>query len=137
MKKADAIKYIESIRKVTDYFENCKGMIPLPEGIIDSNGSYFSCNATGTGMCLYGIDDGDYLVFEVSDTITSGEIGMFIYGEMHTTVCRLYKEYDDGGIYLLGDPNVRQPIKIDKNDLDFSVVGQLVAVVKNMRNKKF
>ena len=137
MNNKEAKSYIESLKSITDFFQTVNNMISIPTEYIDKNHDYFSTRAAGDGMAVFGIDEGDTLIFEVSDTIASGEIGMFIYGEEHTSVCRIYKEYENGNIFLLGDPNLRQPIQIMPGEQNFHVIGKLTTIMKDVRNKTY
>jgi SOS-response transcriptional repressor LexA len=79
-------------------------------------------------MTSAGINDGDLLIFEVGDTLEDGDIGMFFFGKEHKSVCRIYKTYQSGAIYLLGDLK-REPIRVD-HDENFRIGGKLVGICK-------
>ena len=53
---------------------------------------------------------------------------MFFYGKEHKSVCRIYKTYQSGAIYLLGDLK-REPIRVD-HDENFRIGGKLVRICK-------
>lgn len=136
MKKKDK-GTIEGLREVTNLFNEKTGVIALPAEMIDSSHEYYGVKADGHGMSSYGINNGDVLMFEVSDQISSGEIGTFTIGPEHKTLCRLYKQYENGEIWLLGDPAIREPIKIDPGDPNFHVIGKLTSIIKDVRGKKY
>lgn len=64
-------------------------------------------------------------------------IGAFVYGPEHKTACGLFKQYENGNSYLLGNLEIREPISVDLNDPDFYVVGKLTAIVRDMRSKRY
>ena len=85
-------------------------------------------------MTSAGINDGDLLIFEVADTLEDGEIGMFFYGEEHKSICRIYKRYQSGAVYLLGNLK-REPIRVD-DDENFYIGGRLVGIYKAIQRKQ-
>lgn len=137
MKKTESSAYVRAINEMTGLFETITGSVSLPKELIDDNRQYFGVKADGDGMSTYGINNGDILMFEVTDQISSGEIGCFVFGSARKSVCRLFKEYENGRAYLFGDLKTREPILVDRDDPDFHVIGKLATVIKDVRNKKY
>lgn len=129
MDKEEAGKYISELSEVSDFFgRSAKKTMWIPKEFFNADKDYFGAHAAGDGMTSAGINDGDLLIFEVGDTLEDGDIGMFFYGKEHKSVCRIYKTYQSGAIYLLGDLK-REPIRVD-HDENFRIGGKLVGICK-------
>lgn len=132
----DGEKYFEELSRVTDYFtQNGSGFITPPGEIIEKGKKYISARADGDGMLAFGIGSGDYLIIEISRSVESGQLGMFMIGDDHEIVCRMYKKYEDGSAWLIGDIN-RMPICITE-DPNFKAVGRVVGVFRDLKKKEF
>ncbi len=136
MEFSAAKNHLTSLQSI-DYFKNSlgAGSFSVNQLHLDPNKLYVGATASGTGMTDIGIDDGDFVIIEISDTIESGEIGMFVYGEDKSVVCRLYKKYDDGSEWLIASKS-RKPIPVS-DDPNFIVAGKIVTVCKSIAGKKF
>ena len=136
MELSAAKSHLVSLQSI-DYFKNSlgPGTFSADQLHLDPNKLYVGATASGTGMTDMGIDDGDFVVIEISDTIKSGEIGMFVYGANQDVVCRLYKKYDDGSEWLIANKS-RKPIPVS-SDPNFIVAGKIAVVCKIMTEKKF
>ncbi len=136
MELSAAKKHLVSLQS-NDYFKNSLGVgsFSAEQLHLEPNKLYVGATASGTGMTDMGIDDGDFVIIEISDTIESGEVGMFVYGEAKNVVCRLYKKYDDGSEWLIANKD-RKPIPVS-DDTNFTVAGKIVTVCKSIAGKKF
>ncbi len=136
MELSAAKKHLVSLQS-NDYFKNSlgAGSFSAEQLHLEPNKLYVGATASGTGMTDMGIDDGDFVIIEISDTIESGEVGMFVYGEAKNVVCRLYKKYDDGSEWLIANKD-RKPIPVS-DDTNFTVAGKIVTVCKSIAGKKF
>lgn len=125
------------LKEGTSFFdpENQVGTIALPEDIFKDAENSFMIRANGNGMRDAGIDDGDFLMFQKTDHLASGEVGMFVYGNDRRTACRIYKKLN-GKTYLLTTSAEREPVCVD-NDPEFVILGKLVYVVKDVRNNRY
>ena len=135
MNKDESGKYISELSEASDFFDrSAKKTMWIPKEFFDENKDYFGARAAGDGMTSAGINDGDLLIFEVADTLEDGEIGMFFYGKEHKSVCRIYKRYQSGAVYLLGNLK-REPIRVD-DDENFYIGGRLVGIYKAIQRKQ-
>lgn len=130
-------EYLKDLGNTVGYFkeELIDGEIALPADFLDKDKHYFSATAFGNGMSGAGINDGDIIVFEVTDHIESGEVGMFFFDGK--SACRIYRKYDSGKEYLLAANSEREPYEIKPDDKTFHVAGRLAIVIKNVKGKKF
>lgn len=101
--------------------ENPEAYIGVPDVMATNEAScYFSNPAEGDSMEPK-IHDGDYVVFEKSPSIESGQIGAFsLNGEFY---CKRFRRTPDGNIWLFSDNPKYDPIHVGKED-SFHVLGQ-------------
>lgn len=128
---------IEELNEVTDLFNVNTKLITLPAEMFNVGSEYYGAKADGDGMLSYGINSGDLLIFEKTDQIASGKIGTFSIGPEHKTLCRLYRQYENGESWLLGDPAIREPIRVDPENPEFYVIGKLTSIIRDVRGKKY
>lgn len=114
---------------------NQVGTVDLPEDIFQDVKNSFMIRANGNGMHDAGIDDGDYLLFQKTDQLGSGEIGAFVYGTDHRTTCRIYKKLNEK-TYLLATSTEREPVRVD-DDAEFQILGRLLYIIKDVRANRF
>lgn len=109
--------------------------VVLPDGIFRNADNSFMTRANGNGMQGVGIDDGDFLLFQKTDQVESGEVGMFVYGSDNQTACRIYKKLH-GKTFLLATSSEREPVCVD-NDANFRTLGRLLYIVKDVRKNRY
>ena len=138
MNKEQGEQYLKMLSKTTDFFrsERITSGVGVPVEWTDPDKSYFCCPSGSDAMSGIGINKGDLLVFEVIDTLNSGEAGLF-FCKGDRCVCRIYREYDSGRKYLMTAGNSEEPYRIEPDDTDFHIVGRLAAILKNMKDKTF
>lgn len=109
--------------------DNILEMIPIPSKGLSPNLKYFAQYAHGKSMIGAGIDEGDLLVFEKVDKVSSGVIGCFCLGENEAT-CKKYKELESL-IMLQPMNNDYEPIIIDPLNNNVRCIGKLKKVIKD------
>lgn len=91
----------------------------VPETFVSAGADYFANPAEGDSMNPI-IKEGDFLIFEKSDVIESGQIGSFsLNGEYY---CKRFRRLPDGTFILLSENPAYEPIAVGKDD-DFRVLG--------------
>lgn len=130
MNRKQGEKHLEKLGATVGYFkeEGITGSISLPPDFLDDEKSYFSATASGNGMSGVGINDGDIIVFETTDHVESGDVGMFFFDGK--SACRIYRKYDSGKAFLLATDSSREPYEIKPDDNTFHVAGKLACIVK-------
>ena len=136
MDKLQGEKYFAQLMKEKEIegIDKVKEGIGVPASWCDKDKSHFCCPSGNDHMSGIGVSKGDLLAFEVTDTLESGDIGLFFVKE-NKCVCRIYRVYDAGIFLLATNPSI-EPYKVESDDKDFRIAGKLVAILKDMRNKK-
>lgn len=99
--------------------------ISLPSELFIDGRVYFATYAQGDSMVNEGINDGDLLIFEKTDTPQENKIGTFCLGDV--ALCKKYHVHD-GKIYLLSANDLYAPIIVEPTD-NFRTVGVLAFVL--------
>ena len=93
----------------------------FPESLIEPGKEYF-CFTRQDWESNRKSRIGDYLIFEETGEIQSGQVGMFELDGQY--ICRKYMEYSDGSKWLLSDMDRNPPIQLKEEDA-FTVLGLL------------
>lgn len=109
--------------------DNILDYVAVPDDGLNPNKEYFAQIASGDSMIDVGIDDGDIIVFEKSNTIDNGKIGCFCIDE-NTATCKRFKK-GDTFIQLIPANRNYDPIVIDLNNNNFRIIGILKKAIKN------
>ena len=99
--------------------------ISLPSELFIDGRVYFATYAQGDSMVNAGINDGDLLIFEKTDTPQENKIGTFCLGDI--ALCKKYHVHD-GKVYLLSANELYAPIVVEPTD-NFRTVGVLAFVL--------
>lgn len=99
--------------------------ISLPSELFIDGRVYFATYAQGDSMVNAGINDGDLLIFEKTDTPQENKIGTFCLGDI--ALCKKYHVHD-GKVYLLSANELYAPIVVEPSD-NFRTVGVLAFVL--------
>ncbi len=100
--------------------EYATGHLAVPVEMIHSGNSYFANAAEGDSMEPK-IHHGDYVIFEQTPEIQSGQIGAFcLNGEYY---CKRFRKLGDGSCWLASENPTYEPIRIHPGD-DFRVLGK-------------
>ena len=99
--------------------------ISLPSELFIDGRVYFATYAQGDSMVNEGINDGDLLIFEKTDTPQENKIGTFCLGDI--ALCKKYHVHD-GKVYLLSANELYAPIVVEPSD-NFRTVGVLAFVL--------
>lgn len=92
----------------------------VPDTMVSKACHYFANPAYGDSMEPR-ILDGDYIVFEQTESIDPGCIGAFsLNGEYY---CKRFKKLPDGSMWLFSENPLYDPIPIQRDD-DFRVLGK-------------
>lgn len=103
--------------------------VAVPDNGLNPNLEYFAQYAEGDSMITAGIDHGDIIIFQKSNTIDDGKIGCFCIDENFAT-CKKIKK-GTSFIQLIPMNPKYDPIVIDLNDNNFRIVGILKKVIKD------
>lgn len=103
--------------------------VAVPDSGLNPRYEYFAQYADGDSMITAGIDDGDIVVFQKSNTIEDGKIGCFCIDENIAT-CKKIKK-GSSFIQLIPMNPKYDPIVIDLNNSNFRIVGVLKKVIKD------
>lgn len=138
MNKKQGDKYFKKLLEGKDFADKSRVTegIGIPKSWCDQDKSYFCCPSGNNAMNGIGINEGDLLAFEVTDNLNSGEVGLFFIKD-GKSVCRIYKVYDSGSTYLIATDSSVEPYRVDPDDNEFHIVGKLVAILKDVRNKNY
>lgn len=99
--------------------EEPEDYLGVPEGWIQNSGEYFSNPADGDSMEPK-IHNGDYVVFECTNQVDSGQIGAFALNSDY--YCKRFKRLADGSVWLFSENPEYEPIPVRATD-DFRVLG--------------
>lgn len=99
--------------------------ISLPSELFIDGRVYFATYAQGDSMINEGINDGDLLIFEKTDTPQENKIGTFCLGDI--ALCKKYHVHN-GKVYLLSANELYAPIVVEPSD-NFRTVGVLAFVL--------
>lgn len=102
--------------------------VTIPAYGLNPNKDYFCQRASGDSMINEGINDGDIIVFEKTNTIEDGKIGCFIIDDGIAT-CKKFKK-SSSYIQLIPANTKYDPIIIDPTNTYFRVIGQLKKAIK-------
>lgn len=135
MNKKQGDKYLQQLLEEKEFANKSRVTegIGIPKSWCDEDRSYFCCQSGNNAMSGIGINEGDLLTFEVTDSLNSGEVGLF-FTKGKKSICRIYKIYDSGSIYLVSTDSSVEPYRVDPEDKEFHIAGKLVAILKDMRN---
>lgn len=103
--------------------------VAVPDNGLNPNLEYFAQYAEGDSMITAGIDHGDIIIFQKSNSIDDGKIGCFCIDENFAT-CKKIKK-GTSFIQLIPMNPKYDPIVIDLNDNNFRIVGILKKVIKD------
>lgn len=103
--------------------------VAVPDNGLNPNLEYFAQYAEGDSMITAGIDHGDIIIFQKSNTIDDGKIGCFCIDENFATCKKIKKGISF--IQLIPMNPKYDPIVIDLNDNNFRIVGILKKVIKD------
>ncbi|MBS5114159.1 MAG: helix-turn-helix domain-containing protein [Erysipelotrichaceae bacterium] len=109
--------------------DNILDYVAVPDDGLNPNKEYFAQIASGDSMIEVGIDSGDIIVFEKSNTIENGKIGCFCIDD-NVATCKKFKK-GDTFIQLIPANKNYDPIVIDLNNNNFRVIGILKKAIKN------
>lgn len=97
--------------------------IAVPDKYIKKGHEYFANTASGDSMIGKGIKNGDVLVFEKTNIVENGQIGVFCVGESEA-VCKTFRKLPNGLIMLESANEKYDPIIVDLTDECFRVIGK-------------
>lgn len=103
--------------------------VAVPDNGLNPNLEYFAQYAEGDSMITAGIDHGDIIIFQKSNTIDDGKIGCFCIDDNFATCKKIKKGISF--IQLIPMNPKYDPIVIDLNDNNFRIVGILKKVIKD------
>lgn len=109
--------------------DNILDYVAVPDDGLNPHREYFAQIADGDSMIEVGIDSGDIIVFEKSNTIDNGKIGCFCIDD-NVATCKKFKR-GDSFIQLIPANKNYDPIVIDLNNNNFRVIGILKKAIKN------
>ncbi len=109
--------------------DNILDYVAVPDDGLNPHKEYFAQIADGDSMIEVGIDSGDIIVFEKSNTIDNGKIGCFCIDD-NVATCKKFKK-GDTFIQLIPANKNYDPIVIDLNNNNFRVIGILKKAIKN------
>lgn len=109
--------------------DNILDYVAVPDDGLNPHKEYFAQIADGDSMIEVGIDSGDIIVFEKSNTIDNGKIGCFCIDD-NVATCKKFKR-GDSFIQLIPANKNYDPIVIDLNNNNFRVIGILKKAIKN------
>lgn len=109
--------------------DNILDYVAVPDDGLNPHKEYFAQIADGDSMIEVGIDSGDIIVFEKSNTIENGKIGCFCIDD-NVATCKKFKK-GDTFIQLIPANKNYDPIVIDLNNNNFRVIGILKKAIKN------
>lgn len=109
--------------------DNILDYVAVPDDGLNPHKEYFAQIADGDSMIEVGIDSGDIIVFEKTNTIDNGKIGCFCIDE-NTATCKKFKK-GNTFIQLIPANKNYDPIVIDLNNQNFRVIGILKKAIKN------
>lgn len=109
--------------------DNILDYVAVPDDGLNPHKEYFAQIADGDSMIEIGIDSGDIIVFEKSNTIDNGKIGCFCIDD-NVATCKKFKK-GDTFIQLIPANKNYDPIVIDLNNNNFRVIGILKKAIKN------
>lgn len=109
--------------------DNILDYVAVPDDGLSPHKEYFAQIADGDSMIEVGIDSGDIIVFEKSNTIDNGKIGCFCIDD-NVATCKKFKR-GDSFIQLIPANKNYDPIVIDLNNNNFRVIGILKKAIKN------
>ncbi len=109
--------------------ENHDDTLQIDAALVPAGGKVFALVVTGDSMIDDGILDGDYLFVRQNTEARNGEIAVaMVDGE--ATVKRFFHEGDK--IRLQPANSAMQPIMVDRNAGDFSILGIAVGVYRQL-----
>jgi len=109
--------------------ENLAGTLELDHMFGD--GRIFAVSVKGDSMTDFGILDGDYVVVRQQPTVDTGTIAV-VYLDGEATVKKIVRTAD--GFQLVPGNERYSPITVDRTQLDFSIAGPVVGVVRTRVN---
>ena len=101
--------------------------ISLPDTILNPKKTYFAQYAKGDSMMDANINDGDLLIFELTNILENGQIGCFCI-DNNEAMCKKYYKTDSGIIMLQPANDKYDPIAVTVENQCFLVLGKLVGV---------
>ena len=111
--------------------ENYDSAVRVDSSMLPAGGKLFALVVTGESMIDDGIHDGDYLFVQQARNARNGEIAVvMVNGD--ATVKRFFRE-SDGRIRLQPANDAMDPIYVDDQSGDVSVIGKAVGVYRRIR----
>lgn len=105
--------------------------VSIPDSKLKRNGNYFGQYASGDSMINAGIIDGDILIFEKADSLSTGQIGCFVLEDNIATCKRFSKS---GNSVILNPANENyEPILVQPSNDQFKILGRLAFVISDRR----
>src|SRR2546430_14432146 len=108
--------------------ENIEDMIHLPKDWAPAGA--FLLKIQGNSMEGAHILEGDYVLVDPQQTATNGEIVVALIGE-EATVKRFYR--NDRGVTLKAENPKYEPIKIERDETPFKMVGKITGVFRVLK----
>jgi len=122
-------------KEIYETLQQCFGNFSQPDGekptFDDSN--EFTIGTKGNGMVNAGIQSGDILTFEYTDTLLDGEIGAFVADGYEPMIKRFFHDKKHKMYILQYEDGKQAPILINDDDSSFRILGRLVLIVKRIR----
>ncbi len=110
--------------------ENFQGFLSLNECFGDSN-NLFALQVKGDSMVNAGIDNGDFVIIRLQNTVADGEIAVAYLGQDYeTTIKRFF--FEGSRIRLQPENESYRPIFISRDDTDFRIGGKVIGVIKRL-----
>lgn len=109
--------------------DNIEEYIALPESLLSDSKEYFCQFAVGDSMIDENIVPGDLLVFEKTQHIENGQIGVFCIDDNVATCKKFYHDEVSNIITLQPANSKYAPIIVTIESMSFHVVGKLSLVI--------
>lgn len=111
--------------------DNIEDYIKVTDKMLNPHKQYFCQYAKGDSMINENIDDGDLLVFEITQSINNGQVGCFCVEHGDAVCKKFYHDKERGTVILQSANNEYSPIIITPKHEEFKVVGKLVLVINS------
>lgn len=104
--------------------DNIEDYVAVPYKYLNRNKDYFANIANGDSMVGKGINEGDVLIFEKTESLDNGEIGCFCIDD-NEAVCKVFRRMSDNLILLESANEKYDPIIVDNATSNFRIIGKL------------
>lgn len=111
--------------------DNIEDYIQVTNKMLNPHKKYFCQYAKGDSMIDENINDGDLLVFEITQTINNGQIGSFCIDFSDAVCKKFYHDKENNIITLQSANNDYLPITITAENENFKTVGKLSLVINS------